>query len=161
METTKHVIHTIKGYKQVLIGPKGGKYIHVDGANISLKKLPDYLLLLPNTQESTITENTQKPNENKYKLKAKKIVDFLSHIKPKVKAVVDSRGVFTGHEHMMSLMPGSFSDDVTESINGGIAAIEYPSENKIINVEYQKISTKQMALDYIKYQTCKIYKDVF
>ena len=160
METTHYFVHTTKGYKPVLIGPKGGKYIQIDGKYVSLKKLPEYLILL---EKKAPAAPQQQPPLSKYQARATKVVTHLKAIKPKVHEVVKNRGFFTGHEYMIDHLPDKLTPEVLEAINVGLAAVVEPDDpnNKVTNIDFSNVNTESKMIEYIKYQTYNLYKDVF
>lgn len=190
LDPIDYFIVTIEGIKQVYVGTKGGRYIYFDNSFISLKKLPEYSFLLnassppskPNImtrmfdifkKKPVVVESLPTPTPPKvtdYKKLAKEVYDYLLKIKKYVK---QHPSVFTRIERLRENVPDSFSDEIVESIDIGIAAISYPSDypfiqkfSKKTHIEQRKIIQEfevknQKTLDqYIQLSIYYLYKDI-
>lgn len=172
LEVTSHYLYTTEGIKQVYLGSKGGKYIYFDGVYVNLKKLPEYAILIgskaapppakPVPVKSTLGKfldffkkkpalplpSPPSPVKTKvdYSALAKQVYSFLSK---KRKYVKGHTSVFTRIERLQESVPVSFSDDIVESINIGIAAISYPSEYPSIK-KFGELKTNKEQLQFLK-----------
>jgi hypothetical protein len=165
LSLTEFTVHTIDGFKNVYIGPKGGKYIKFKNEYISLKKLPEYVILLNSGAETkSIPQPQPQPQTklNKFQEVANKVTSKLSNLKPSFKKDFNDRGFFYAYENFESKIENYWSKhpEIVEAIKHGLAAIEHESEYPVNNIKFENVTSRDQVLEYIKFKTKQTFEDV-